>query len=415
MSVVNQIRSTFMSRYGLTDDILHKGTITTSGTTYISADPALPSVVKPVYVTINSVDEFKEFGGNPDHLYTSGVMQEHHNVADDWPAAKTSLAYSELSPHEKAAICHAYTAYIYGNSQKVQSYRDVIQKHYFPAQLAVLAAEDVVVKSGDQLILSGDGDAPITYSFNTITVEAGGQIINTGQATLLANVLTQQGGDSSTYTYVSLGTDAKDGAAGGNGGNGSSGTTGSSGSDGKDSCDTKPGQGGTGGTGNPGSPGGSGSRGSDAAPVNATLDTVDGPVTLGSVGGNGGNGGTGGQGGTGGTGGPGGASTSHCSAGAQGKGGTGGDGGNGGTGGDGGSGQSVYFNYTTLVTGGSITVVTPEGKGQGGQGGKGGNAGNGGSGNPQGGGGHAGQAGVNGTNGKLGTVYVNNVPQPPSQ
>jgi len=409
-----QIREQFMSRFQISEDIIHKGTITTAnGPTYISAHPEHNSVIQPTFVTVPSIDDFKEFGGNADELYATNQLDVHHAPLGEWDASRTEVPYSELTPQEKADLCHAYKTYIYGHSQTVQSYKDALQKHYFPTQLAVLAAQDVVVTPGNPLILAGNGDQPASFSFGTITIEPGGQIINQANATLLVDNLVQQTSaaqDQPMNNFVSIGPDGQNGAAGGNGGNGDPGTQGSSGSDGKSSCDTNAGQGNTGGTGKSGSNGGNGSRGTDSQEIRATLTVVEGPITLMSCGGNGGAGGTGGNGGAGGQGGNGGSATTYCQAGPQGKGGQGGSGGNGGTGGDSGNGKNIYFTYTTLGTNGSVSLGVPT-KGQGGQGGAAGSGGNGGQGNPTGGGGSAGTPGANGSNGTSGTVYINNVPQ----
>ncbi|WP_341278008.1 hypothetical protein [Paenibacillus sp. FSL H8-0537] len=417
MLTAQDIRNQFMAKFSLTDEIIQKGTLTTSGGgTYISANPNHDTAIKPLYVTIESIDDFKSFGGNSDEHYASNLLQEHHEALAEWDASNNHKTYSELSVLEKSAVCNAYQTYIYGNSNNVQSYKEVLQKHFFPAQLAVCAGQDVVVTPGNPLILAGDGDNPITYSFNTITIQPGGQIINQANATLLVDTLIQEEGGAMladsppTNNFVSIGADGQSGAVGGNAGNGNPGSQGSAGSDGKNSCDIQAGQGGTGGTGNPGTQGGNGSRGSDSQVVKATLTVVQGPIVLMSCGGNGGAGGVGGNAGAGGVGGNGGSSTSHCSAGAQGKGGQGGNGANGGNGGDSGNGQNIYCTYQSLGPNGSISLGVPT-KGQGGQGGAAGNGGNGGQGNPNGGGGTAGSPGANGKNGTSGTVYINNVPQ----
>ncbi|CAH1195778.1 hypothetical protein PAECIP111893_00756 [Paenibacillus plantiphilus] len=409
------IRTQFMSQFNLTDAIVHTTTINTGdtpGPTYISAHPDHDSVIKPTYVTIQNIDEFKQFGGNPDEVYHNNLMAEHHAPLAACDAALTSLPYSDLSVTQKSDLCQAYQTYIYGNSQNVQSYKDALQKHFFPAQLAVFAAQDVVVTKDNPLILSGNGDQPASFSFGTVTIQPGGQIINQANATLLADNLIQQTDNTTqpTNNFISVGPDGQSGAAGGNGGNGNTGNQGSAGSDGKSSCSTGAGQGDTGGTGYNGTGGGNGSRGTDAQVVRATFTTVEGPVILMSCGGNGGAGGVGGNGGNGGQGGPGGSSSTYCGTGAQGKGGQGGTGGSGGAGGDSGNGQNIYCTYQTLGTNGSISLGTPT-KGQGGQGGAAGNGGNGGTGNPNGNGASAGTPGANGKNGTLGTVYINNVPQ----
>lgn len=413
MSIVNQLRNTFMSRYGLTEDIIHKETIDVTGPDpiYFSADPNVPSVVEPVFVTIHSVDEFKEFGGNPDHLYENGTLEERYEAPSPWPAARTALPYEELTAQEQSAICKAYKAYIEGNSKKVQSYKEVIQKHFFPTELAILAANDLIVRSGQTVNLQGGSSQPVTFSYNTITVEPGGRINTTGIVKILSNTFTQQpGNDDSNPTITNEGQDGTSGAAGGNGGNGATGSKGSSGSSGKNSCDTQPGKGGTGNPGNPGANGGNGSAGSASGDITMTYDQISGIVKVSNIGGNGGTGGAGGNGGTGGAGGAGGEATGHCSAGAQGNGGTGGDGGSGGNGGNGGNGGTVNIIYSSSAPGTSFQFSPNPNKGKAGQGGRGGNAGSGGQGSPNGGGGNAGKVGSNGTTGTPGRIYVNNVP-----
>lgn len=317
------------------------------------------------------------------------------------------MPYHELTPYERAAICKAYTAYVFGDSSKVESYREVIQKNYFPAQLALFAGEDIVVNSGDTLTLSGNGDKPVTYSYNSITVKRGGQINVIGQVTLLSNVLTQETGSDPAYTLLQQGIDGQSGASGSNGGSGNKGGTGSTGVDGKDSCSTSAGMGSSGSAGSPGGIGGNGSNGTDGAPITFQFGTVNGPIIVSSTGGQGGNGGNGGNGGDGG------AATTYCPKGQQGNGGNGGSGGNGGAGGKGGNGGTINLTYETLAQGGSFQFIPPTGKGQGGQGGKGGNGGNAGAGHTAGTAGSAGVVGSNGVNGTLGKVYVNNVPLPP--
>lgn len=417
MATVQEIREKFMSKYHITDEIFYKHTINTgdkAGPTYISANPDHQSVVKPIYVTVQSIDDFKEFGGIADSLYDNNTMVNDHPTLPEWDAAKTDLPYSELSPKEKADICQAYTTYIYGYSKKVQSYKEVIHKHYFPVQLPIFSAQDVIVTPGSPLVLSSDGDKPVVFNFHTVTIEPGGKIINEGNSTILVDKLIQETSkelaNAQQSDLTNVGANGQDGTDGQDGGKGYQGSTGSPGSDGKHSCSTEAGQGGTGGNGKPGEPGNNGMRGGDSGILHVTVDIVEGPVTLMSYGGNGGNGGKGGNGGQGGNGGDGGYSTSHCSAGPQGRGGNGGQGGNGGNGGEAGNGGNLYYTYNQLGPNGSVSLGPPT-KGTGGKGGMGGRGGDGGKGNPYGASGMSGSSGQSGNSGKIGTIYINGVRQ----
>lgn len=415
MSVVDRIRSSYMSRFQLSDDIIHRGTITISETSTFTADLNQPSVLKPVYVTVQSIDDFKEFGGIPDDLYASGAVQEHHYIPPEWPTDKMKRL-EELSLRERIMICKAYQAYIFGNSQKVQSYKEIIQNLFFPAQVALFSGENLYVESGEILtIKSPSPDVPVVLSFIKVTVEAGGRIINTCPVTWLVNTFEQQG-DVSPYNLVCKGADGKPGTD--NDSKPGPSAPGKKGPDGEDDgkhCVIQPHNGDPGQPGLTGETGGNGVSGSDASSGKFTFDTVNGPVILGSLGGNGGDGGKGGDGGQGGSGGLPGNMSKYCTKQAYpGVGGKGGNGGPGGKGGDGGNGNEVYFNYTTLESGGSISVYQPKDQCQGGKGGSPGQPGKGGEGSESAGSGEPGQVGENGKNGKYGSVYINYVPTPPS-
>lgn len=412
MSVVDRIRSSLMNRFQLTDDIIHKGTITISETSTLTADLNQPSVLKPVYVTVQSIDDFKEFGGIPDDLYASGAVQEHHYFPPEWPTDKMKRL-EELSLRERIMICKAYQAYIFGNSQKVQSYKEIIQNLFFPAQVALFSGENLYVKTGETLTIeSPSPDVPVVLSFTKVTVEAGGRIINTCPVTWLINTFEQQGAIP-TYNLVCKGVDGKPGAD--NKSNPGQSPQGNKGNDGEDNgkhCGIQPQNGHPGQPGYTGGTGGNGGSGGDAPSGKITVDTIIGPVILGSIGGNGGDGGKGGDGGQGGDGGLPGSNTKHCQKQAyRGVGGKGGNGGPGGNGGDGGNGNEIYFNYTTLESG-NIWVCQPKDQCQGGKGGSPGQPGKGGVGPESGGGGETGQVGTNGENGKYGSVYINYVPTP---
>lgn len=398
---------------GLDATVIHSETIHTGaapGAAYLSAHPDFPSMMPPRMVTVQNVDELKELGGIPDDLYKNGLMRVHHEPLAEWNQARNALEKSSLSVKETDDLCHAFKTYMFGNSKTVQSYKDAINRHYFPMQIALFAGEDIVVDPEHPLIVESQGDTPVVVSFNKITVKRGGLIQNNALATWEVTQMVLEDQVNPVYNFINLGTDGGAGGTPAPQGKAAVGDKGSNAVEGDKCCKTQAGQGGKGRKGDDGKPGVTGENGGNTKEVIARIKVVDGPLVALSVGGNGGEGGKGGKAGTGGDGGPGGNGTSHCSAGAQGPGGDGGDGGPGGKGGDGGNGASVYIYYETLGPGGSISLGDPTGHGKGARGGDGGEYGSAGTGNPNGADGKGGDGGAAGRAGGLGTIYVNNQP-----
>lgn len=148
------------------DSSTHPGPIT------FSANPAL-STFPPHIVTLTSVDDAKRLAGNPDEHYENGVMMEHHETLPEWPAHKTALEAHELSPEEKQLINKAHVAYIYGNSKKVQSYKDVIEKHNYPVEVAAVAIESLCLDATNSPF-QVKSDAGL--NIGTLTICQGGSI-----------------------------------------------------------------------------------------------------------------------------------------------------------------------------------------------------------------------------------------------
>jgi hypothetical protein len=151
----------------------HPGPVT------LSPDPS-ESTIKPIMVTIKNVDEAKRLAGNKDSDYTNGLMEEHHAPLPAWPQHKNTLDAVQLSADENNLIKKAHTAYIYGNSANVHSYKDIIDKHNYPAQVACFAVEDICVDSTNSPFKIG----PAGLTCGTLTICEGGSIQFTGNATV---------------------------------------------------------------------------------------------------------------------------------------------------------------------------------------------------------------------------------------
>lgn len=145
---------------------------THKGPVVLSADPKKSSV-PPHIVTVTSLDEVKRLAGNPDEDYVKGVIQEHHEIQPAWPAGKNDKDPSELKPEENRRIQAAEYAYLYGNSKHHRSYKAIIEKHKYPVDFAVFAAEDICLDSRNSpLIISSES----AHNYGTMTICEGGSI-----------------------------------------------------------------------------------------------------------------------------------------------------------------------------------------------------------------------------------------------
>jgi len=145
---------------------------TFKGPIVLSANPQASSI-NPHIVTATSLDEVKRLAGNPDADFNNGLMAEHHEIQPEWPAHLNDKEPSELKAEHNRRIHAAEIAYIYGNSKHHQSYKAIIEKHKYPADFAVFAAEDVCLDSTNSpLIIKSDS----AHNYGTLTICTGGSI-----------------------------------------------------------------------------------------------------------------------------------------------------------------------------------------------------------------------------------------------
>lgn len=410
-----QIRDRYVGELGLDESIIHQETLhtnATKGPTYLTTHPDYQSTLAARKVMVHTLEQLKTLAGFADEHYEQGLLEEHHQPLDEWPAEQNGWGPDEITYLHRSLLCKASKAYVYGCSKRVQSYREILQKFFFPMEIAVFVGTDLHVYPGSPLIvLPETPDQPVGIGFDTIVLHPGAQVINMANSKWAVNRLVQLQEDGSAVqldvgNFCNIGEDGYRGDAGSPGGNGATGMTGSPAVDkGNGSHGFQAGQGGAGAPGRHGRGGGNGSRGQDSQPVELQIGVLEGPLVLVNHGGTGGDGGNGGCGGAGGIGGPGGAGTDHFAQGRQGQGGVGGHGGKGGDGGHGGDADAIYLSYLTMTEGSSITVIPSKGRGA--HGGTGGVGGRGGVGDPNGIDGLDGEAGNSGDDGRVGAIFVN--------
>jgi hypothetical protein len=153
----------------------------TPGPTYLSNHPERESEIPPHPVTIDNVDDLKRLAGVPDEEYDEGRLLHHHDELDPWPQDKNEHAPEDLAPHENQQVRDALTAHVYGHSDRVTSYKAVLNNQFFPMEAVAFAVLDVTVDPDHPLVLTGNNQA---YNFGTVTIKSGGQIIFDSDATM---------------------------------------------------------------------------------------------------------------------------------------------------------------------------------------------------------------------------------------
>jgi hypothetical protein len=153
----------------------------TPGPTYLSNHPDVESAIPHHPATIDNVDDLKRLAGVPDEEYEAGNLEHHHDPLEPWPEEKNEHTQEDLSPDENQQVHDALTAHVYGHSDRVASYKAVVNNNYFPMDAAAFAVLDVTVDPGHPLILTGNNQA---HNYGTVTIKPGGQIIFDADATM---------------------------------------------------------------------------------------------------------------------------------------------------------------------------------------------------------------------------------------
>lgn len=165
-------------------------TVETEGPTYLSSHPDYESAVPPKMLTIPTLEALRQKGGIPDEHYLNNKMDGHPEVPPEWPEEKSEHLVADLSPEENQNIRKAFVAHIYGHSEKVKSYEKVIEKNYFPFEVAAFAAENVVVDADHPLILKGPAQV---FNFGVVTIKQGGQIRCEADAEMTVQKMVKEG------------------------------------------------------------------------------------------------------------------------------------------------------------------------------------------------------------------------------
>lgn len=163
-----------LEKHGIPPSKVIASIVTKGPKNYLSDRPGVNSLIPASKIVVHSLDELKALAGNSDDNYKKGILQAHlHEDLPAWNKKKNGHAPEKLSIEENENIAKAFKTYIYGHSEKVASYKDIIHHHFFPMTLASYAAENLTVKSGQVFIVDGSN---AIATFGTVTVEQGGSI-----------------------------------------------------------------------------------------------------------------------------------------------------------------------------------------------------------------------------------------------
>jgi hypothetical protein len=140
------------------------------------------------YKTLTSVDEIKRLLGVPDSTFKSSASDQHiRYVQPPKYADNKQMTLLALTQAERGDLETAAYAYLFGDSSKVTGWKNVINRLLLPRELSFVAYESITVKPGKPLILTNP-----SYTFGTVIIEQGGQIIVQSESKMDAQLLIKQ-------------------------------------------------------------------------------------------------------------------------------------------------------------------------------------------------------------------------------
>lgn len=137
------------------------------------------STFKAHPLVVDDVERLKGLVGVPDADYEAGLMVDHHPVPDPWPETR-DITREELTREERHQVHQAHLNYLFGNSARVSSYRQMINSVEYPRTIPVYAAQDVVITKENSPFRIADPESGHVYG--VVTIYAGGSIQFEGHA-----------------------------------------------------------------------------------------------------------------------------------------------------------------------------------------------------------------------------------------
>jgi hypothetical protein len=134
----------------------------------LSSKPGRKSLAHPHKVKLTSIEQMRALAG--------GSSAGNVAIPEPWPAAKAGATIDDLDQGDETMLRSAVFVHAVGRGDEVSSYRDVLNRRFFPMPIIVYAGKDIVIKKGCVLTIEPDGHDPVVVNYGSVTLEEGGLI-----------------------------------------------------------------------------------------------------------------------------------------------------------------------------------------------------------------------------------------------
>ncbi|HTB12174.1 MAG TPA: hypothetical protein VK752_11410 [Bryobacteraceae bacterium] len=148
-------------------------TIASGHKAYLHSDPAAASLIRPVILRTQSLDEFKSWMSVPDEVHRTHPAEMEWEIPSK-PWNGRLIQKQDLDSEERTALDLAYYAYVFGDSRRVESYREILENCFAPFEAAVYKASRVRIEAHGDLIVQG---CAAILEFDDLIINAGGRLI----------------------------------------------------------------------------------------------------------------------------------------------------------------------------------------------------------------------------------------------
>ncbi|ACV62203.1 hypothetical protein Dtox_1323 [Desulfofarcimen acetoxidans DSM 771] len=181
-----KLSEVFLYRVGeldLSRDDVQMGTIKTGdgkGECYITADPNYTSAVKSRTLIAKDQETYIRYMGIPKGNLNANEIRARLSMPNDWNQERNGVSEQGLTANEYCNVRKAMRLIAAGDGDSVKSYNGIINSLYFPMEMDAFVEENIVISKDKPLILKSLDCRPMVVVFESVTLEAGGQIICQG-------------------------------------------------------------------------------------------------------------------------------------------------------------------------------------------------------------------------------------------
>lgn len=189
------MRQRIIDLFGLQESDFNKGTWNTrdvQGEAYLALHHAYTSGQKVVTTQINTQEELTQLLGIASEDTVQSVEGSAPSISAPWPTEKNTVPVRELNQQDEKQLRQALLATVTGQGYQVSSYREILNKRYFPMQVGVCTGDDIVVQANSPLVLNPQGHDLLIVNHNSITLEPGAEIQVEGPVAIYVQTFTKQ-------------------------------------------------------------------------------------------------------------------------------------------------------------------------------------------------------------------------------